>query len=121
MSSSTQELIKTAIERFGAELPALANLKMVFELELAGRGDVQMFRIEMPGPTISKDLGEDARLRVSIARADFNELAEKGTLRSYHAAYDKGNIKVEGDEQVQKLLAQVIAKQEERARLKKAH
>src|SRR3954447_9666842 len=48
--ASTQDLIRTAIERFQAEVPALAQLKLVFELELRGRGDVQMFRVEVPGP-----------------------------------------------------------------------
>jgi hypothetical protein len=121
LSSSTPDLIKTAVDRFTAELPALAKLKMVFELELQGRGDVQMYRVEVPGPKITKTVAEDARLRILIPRSEFNELAEKGTLKSYHAAYDKGHIKVEGDEQVQKLLAQVIAKQEERSALRKAH
>ena len=51
---STQELIKSAVERFQADVPALASLKLVFELELRGRGDVQMFRVELPGPEISK-------------------------------------------------------------------
>src|ERR1700742_4673681 len=59
--ASTPDLIKTAIERFQAEVPALAQLKLVFELELRGRGDVQMFRVEVPGPKISKSAStEDA-------------------------------------------------------------
>ena len=73
--ASTQELIKTAIERFQAEVPALAQLKLVFELELRGRGDVQMFRVELPGPEISKGSTEDARVTVSMPRSHFNELA----------------------------------------------
>ena len=52
--ASTQDLIKTAIERFQAEVPALAKLKLVFGLELRGRGDVQMFRVELPGPEITR-------------------------------------------------------------------
>src|SRR5262249_57594805 len=64
---STTELIATAIERFQAEVPALAQLKLVFELELRGRGDVQMFRVEVPGPEISKAATtEDARVTVAI-------------------------------------------------------
>ncbi len=121
MATATQELIRSAVERFTAELPALAKLKLVFKLELVGRGDVQMFRVELPGPKISKSLGEDPRITITIPRANFNDLAESGTVRSYHAAYDTGHIRVEGDEQVKRLLAQVIAKHEERAKLKKAH
>src|SRR4029077_10106981 len=78
--ASTQELIATAIERFQAEVPALAQLKLVFELELRGRGDVQMFRVEVPGPKISKTAStEDARVTVEFTRSEFNRLAEEGT------------------------------------------
>jgi hypothetical protein len=56
-----------------------------------------------------------------MPRAQFNELAAEGTLKAYHRAYDTGHIKINGDEQVQKLIAQVVERQEERARLKKAH
>ena len=35
--ASTQELIETAVRRFQQEVPALAKLKLVFELELRGR------------------------------------------------------------------------------------
>ncbi len=77
--ASTQELIATAIERFQAEVPALAQLKLVFELELRGRGDVQMFRVEVPGPQISKSAStEDARVTVEFTRSEFNRLAEQG-------------------------------------------
>jgi hypothetical protein len=117
---STQELIKTAIERFQAEVPALAPLKLVFELELRGRGDVQMFRVELPGPQISKAAStEDARVSVEITRSEFNQLATEGSVRNYQEAYDAGHIKVSGDSGIQKLIAQVIQRHEQRARTKK--
>ncbi|MGH2983997.1 MAG: hypothetical protein ACRDK5_07055 [Solirubrobacterales bacterium] len=120
--ASTPELISTAIERFQAELPALAPLKLVFELELRGRGDVQMFRVELPGPKISKSVStEDARVTVTIPRSSFNELATAGTVRGYREAYDSGQIKVTGDPNIQKLIAQVIQRHEERGRTKKVH
>jgi hypothetical protein len=120
--ASTPELITTAIERFQAEVPALAQLKLVFELELRGRGDVQMFRVELPGPKISKSAStEDARLTVAIPRPAFNELATDGTVRSYREAYDSGQIRVTGDPNIQKLIAQVIQRHEERGRTKKVH
>jgi hypothetical protein len=120
--ASTQELIGTAIERFQAEVPALAPLKLVFELELRGRGDVQMFRVELPGPKISKTAStEDARVTVEVVRSDFNRLAEEGTVADYRAAYDAGHLKVTGDSGIQKLIAQVIERHEQRARTKKVH
>jgi hypothetical protein len=119
--ASTQDLIRTAIERFQAEVPALANLKLVFELELRGRGDVQMFRVELPGPEITKVADPDARVTVAMPRSHFNELASEGKVRHYREAFESGQIKVSGDPGIQKLIAQVIERHEARARTKKAH
>ena len=119
--ASTADLIRTAIERFQAEVPALQKLKLTFGLELRGRGDVQLYRVEVPGPKITKDLAQDERVLVEIDRSQFNELAERGTLKSYRKAFETGHIKVVGDSNVKKLIAQVVERQEQRARLKKAH
>jgi hypothetical protein len=56
-----------------------------------------------------------------IDRAQFNELREKGTLKSYRRAVEAGHSKATGDSNVKKLVAQVVERQEQRARLKKAH
>ena len=120
--ASTQELIATAVQRFQAEVPALAQLKLVFELELRGRGDVQMFRVEVPGPKISKSAStEDARVTVEINRAEFNRLAEQGEVRDYIAAVENGHIRASGDSNIQKLIAQVVERHEQRVRTKKVH
>jgi len=119
--ASTSELIKTAVERFQEEVPALHNLKLVFGLELKAKHDIQLYRVEVPGPKISKDLAQDERVLVEIDRPQFNELAEKGTIKSYRKAWETGHIKVTGDSNVRKLIAQVVEKQEQRARLKKVH
>src|SRR4051794_5134576 len=120
--ASTQELIATAVERFQAEVPALAPLKLVFELELRGRGDVQMFRVELPGPKISKAAStEDARVTVEVNRSDFNRLAEEGHVKDYMDAYENGHLRVSGDSGIQKLIAQVVLRHEQRARTKKVH
>src|SRR6476619_1833912 len=119
--ASTADLLCTAIERFQAEVPALQKLKLVFGLELKGRGDIQLYRVELPGPKIKKDLAQDERVLVQIDRPQFNELAEKGTLKSYRRAAETGHIKATGDSNVKKLIAQVVERQEERAKLKKVH
>jgi hypothetical protein len=119
--ASTSDLIKTAIERFQAEVPALQKLKLVFGLELRAKHDVQLYRVELPGPKITKDLAQDERILVEIDRPQFNELAEKGTLKSYRRAAETGHIKATGDSNVVKLIAQVVEKQEERSRLRKVH
>src|SRR6201992_3714866 len=119
--ASTPELIRTAVERFQAEVPALAKLKLVFGLELRAKHDIQLYRVELPGPKISKDLAQDERVLVEIDRAQFNHLAEKGTLSSYRKAVETGHIKASGDSNVVKLVAQVVERQEQRARLRKVH
>ncbi|HEX5699054.1 MAG TPA: hypothetical protein VFX77_00280, partial [Rubrobacter sp.] len=119
MASDTKSLIETAIQRFQAEVPALQRLKLVFGLELKGRGDVQLYRIEVPGPKISKGLAQDERVLVQIDRPQFNELAEHGTIKSYRKAFETGHIKAVGDSNVKKLIAQVVERQEQRSRLRK--
>ena len=119
--ASTTQLIETAVRRFQAEIPALAKLKLVFGLELRGRGDVQLYRVELPGPKISKAVADDARVTVTMPRSHFNELATEGRAQDYRRAFEAGQIKVEGDSNVQKLIAQVVARHEQRARLKKVH
>jgi len=119
--ASTSDLIRTAIERFQAEVPSLQNLKLVFGLQLKAKHDIQLYRVELPGPKIAKDLQQDERILVEVDRPQFNELAEKGTLKSYRRAVETGHIKATGDSNVVKLIAQVVEKQEARNRLKKVH
>jgi hypothetical protein len=119
--ASTAELIRTAVERFQAEVPALGKLKLVFGLELKARHDIQLYRVEVPGLKVSKDLAQDERVLVQIDRPQFNQLAERGTLKSYRRAFETGHIKASGDSNVLKLIAQVVERQEQRARLKKVH
>jgi len=117
--ASTADLIRTAVERFQAEVPALAKLKLVFGLELKARHDIQLYRVEVPGPKVTKDLAQDERVLVQIDRPQFNELAENGTVKSYRKAYETGHIKATGDSNVKKLIGQVVERQEERSRLRK--
>jgi hypothetical protein len=119
--ASTAQLIQMAIERFLAEVPALQKLKLVFGLELKAKHDIQLYRVELPGLRISKELAQDERVLVQIDRAQFNELAERGTLKSYRRAYETGHIRTTGDSNVRKLIGQVVVRQEQRSRLKKVH
>ncbi|MFL5820995.1 MAG: hypothetical protein ACJ76S_09985 [Solirubrobacteraceae bacterium] len=120
MAADTKTLIDGVVRRFLAEVPALANLRLVCGLELRGRGDVQLYRVEMPGPRITKDMATDARVRVSIPRADFNELAAEGGIRRWREAFETGHARAEGSEQILRLIAQVVERQEERSRTRKA-
>ncbi len=119
--ASTQSLIETAIRRFQEEVPALAKLKLVFELELRGNRDTQMFTVELPGPKISKGVADHARVTVEIQRSTFNDLAAEGHVAEYVSAYERGLIKASGDSNVLKLVAQVVERHEQRVHTKKVH
>ena len=121
MAAGTKELIEQAVTNLLAEVPALANLKLVFGFELRGRGDIQAYRIEVPGPKITKGFGEDERVHVSIPRSHFDDFIADGSVGHWHEAFDLGHIKVEGDPNIQKLIGQVIGRTEARGRLRKTH
>jgi hypothetical protein len=117
--ADTKALIETGVRRFLDEVPALQRLKLVVALELRGRGDVQLYRVELPGPKVSKEVAADARVRISAPRSHFNELAAEGKVRHWREAYEHGHVKVEGSQEILRLVAAVVARQEERARTRK--
>ena len=121
MASDTKTLIETAVKRFLDEVPALQSLKIVAGLELRARHDVQIYRVELPGPKVTKDVPSDAKVTLSVSRSHFNELATKGRVRDWREAFQHGDAKATGIEQVMKLIVNVVERQEERARLRKAH
>lgn len=108
------------MHRFLAEVPALEQLKLVAGLELRGRGDVQLYRVELPGPIVTKDIASDAKVRLSIPRSHFNELAAEGSVKHWRAAFEHGDAKATGVEQILKLIATVVERQEERSRTRRA-
>ena len=111
-SGDTRALIRQAVERLQEEVPALRQLTLVVRLELRARGtDVPIWRVEVPGPQISRDPAGDARIDVSVARSHFNELAAEGRLRHWADAYERGYVRVSGDAAVTKLLGNVIQRQ----------
>ncbi len=118
--SETKAQIEGTITRFIAEVPALAPLKLVVGLDLRGRGDTQQYRIELPGPKITKDMGGDAKVRVEMARAFFNEMAKDAKVADWREAFHYGQAKATGTPQILKLIAHVVERQEERTRLRRA-
>ena len=118
--ADTRSLIETAVKRFLDEVPALQPLKLVAGLELRARGDIQMYRIEMPGPKVTKDIAADAKVRISLQRSQFNDLATKGHVKDWREAFVHGDAKATGIDQVLKLIVNVVEKQEERSRTRKA-
>ncbi|HWD76709.1 MAG TPA: hypothetical protein VG371_16355 [Solirubrobacteraceae bacterium] len=118
--SDTKTLIETAVKRFLEDVPALQPLKLVAGLELRGRGDMQIYRVELPGPKVTKDIPADAKVTLTINRAQFNELATKGHIRDWRDAFEHGDAKATGIEQVIRLIANVVERQEERSRTRRA-
>jgi hypothetical protein len=116
-SSDTRALIEQALERFMAEVPALKQLKLVARLELSARGgDAPIWRVEVPGPKVTKEPAGDAKLDIVVQRANFNELVKDGRLKQWAAAFQQGHVKVSGEPAVVGLLGNVIQRQLGRAR-----
>src|ERR671917_2971297 len=115
-TTDTRHLIEQAVDRFCEQVPALRKVALVMRLELMARGDVPTWRVELPGPKISKDPAADARLHIEVQRPEFNRLATEGSLREWQRAYEKGAVQVTGEPAIVKLLGAVIEKQLTRAR-----
>jgi hypothetical protein len=121
--SSTAEaitLIEQAVNRFIEEVPALKPLKLVVGLELRGRGDTQQFRIELPGPQVTKDVAADAKVRIEMPRAFFNEMAKDARVPDWREAFTYGQAKATGVSQYLRLIEQVVERHEERVRTRRA-
>ena len=118
-TADTKALIEQAVANFKHEVPALERLKLVVELELRGRGDIQLFRVELPGPKITRDIASDAKVRLSVPRSHFNELAREGTIRHWREAFESGTVRATGPPEILRLIASVVEKQEERTRSRK--
>lgn len=123
MSEDAKTLIDTAVRRFIQDVPALAPLKLVFGVELRGRGDIQMYRVQLDGEggvDIAKGIAEDARVRVEMPRAFFNVMAKEAKLPDWREAFMYGQAKATGVDQILKLILHVVEKQEERTRTRRA-
>jgi hypothetical protein len=118
-AGDTKALIELGIRNFQKEVPALERLKLVMELELRGRGDIQLYRVEVPGPKVTKDIASDAKVRLSVPRSHFNDLAREGNLRSWREAFESGTVRASGPPEILKLIESVVVKQEERTRSRK--
>jgi hypothetical protein len=120
MAEDAKTLIELATNRFVSEVPALEPIKLVVGVELRGRGDVQHFRLEMPGAKVTKGPAADARLRVDMRREFFNVMAKEGKVPDWVEAFMYGQAKASGPEQIMRLITNVVDRQQERERTPKA-
>ena len=101
-------------------MPALKQLKLIAGLELRAHHDTQLYRVELPGPTVTKAVADDAKITLEVQRAAFNELAAKGHVADWRTAFEHGDAKATGIDQYLRLIRQVVEKQEERSRARPA-
>ena len=120
MADEAKALIELATRRFIGEVPALEPIKLVVGIELRGRGDVQQFRLEMPGVKVTRGPAADARVRVDMRREFFNVMAQEAKVADWIEAFTYGQAKASGPEQILRLIINVIERQQERERTPKA-
>jgi hypothetical protein len=121
MSEDAKTLIEQAVRRFLDEVPALKPLKLVVGVDLRGRGDTQQFRVQLPELDVRKDIAADARIRVDMRRDFFNAMVQNGArVADWREAFEHGQAKASGVEQYMKLIVNVVERQEERNRTRRA-
>ena len=121
MAEDVKALIELATRRFLEEVPALEPIKLVVAVELRGRGDTQHFRLQMPEVKVTREPASDARLRVEMRREFFNEMvAHEAKVPDWIEAFTYGQAKASGPEQFLRLIVNVVERQQERQRTRKA-
>jgi|SRR5215207_1435955 len=121
MSQDAPALIEQAVHAFLDEVPALKPLKLVVGIDLRGRGDTQQFRLELPEVAVRRDIAADARVRVEMRRDFFNAMVENGArVADWREAFTYGQAKASGVDQYLRLIVNVVERQEERTRTRRA-
>ena len=121
MSEDAKTLIEQAVRSFLDEVPALKPMKLVVGVDLHGRGDTQQFRVQLPEVDVRRDIAADARVRVDMRRDFFNAMVQNGArVADWREAFLHGHAKATGVEQYMRLIVNVVERQEERARTRKA-
>jgi hypothetical protein len=121
MAEDAKTLIERAVKSFLEEVPALKPLNLVIGIDLHGRGDTQQFRLQMPDVKVTKDIAADARIRIEMRREFFNAMVEHGArVPDWREAFLHGQAKATGVDQYMRLIVNVVERQEERNRTRKA-
>ena len=121
MSEDAKTLIDIAARAVLDEVPALKPLTLVVGIDLHGRGDTQQFRLQMPELDVRKDIAADARIRLEMRREFFNAMVvHEARVADWREAFMHGHAKATGVEQYMRLIVNVVERQEERNRTRKA-
>ncbi len=120
MSTDARTMIVQAARDVVEQVPALAPLKLVVDVQLQGRGDLQVFRLKLPEGEVTKEVADDAKVHLAMRREAFNRLVDEGTIKAWQKAFEDGTVRASGVEQYLKLITQVVDKQQGRDQLKRA-
>ncbi len=120
MSEDARALIEQAAKRFVGEVHSLAQLKMIFEVQLRGRGDTQQFRLQMPELTVTKGPAGDAQIRIEMRREFFNVMAAEAKVADWIEAFTYGKAHATGPDRYLRLIATVVDRHQERQNLRRA-
>ena len=121
MTEDATTLIERAVRSLLEEVPALKPMSLVVGVDLHGRGDTQQFRIELPQVTVRREIASDARVHVEMRRDVFNDLVSHGAkIPQWRDAFEHGRVKATGVDQYMKLIVNVVERQEERNRTRRA-
>jgi hypothetical protein len=121
MADEAKTLIEQAVRSFLEDVPALKPMKLVLGVDLRGRGDTQQFRVQLPELEVKRDMGTDARVRIEMRRDFFNAMVEHGAkVADWREAFEHGHARATGVDQYLKLIVNVVEKQEERDRTRRA-
>jgi hypothetical protein len=74
----------------------------------------------MPDVKVTKGPAADARVRLDMRREFFNVMAREGKVPDWVEAFAYGQAKATGPEQILKLIVNVVERQQERERTRKA-
>jgi hypothetical protein len=74
----------------------------------------------MPALKVTKDPALDARVRVDMRREFFNVMAREAKVPDWIEAFTYGQAKASGPDQFIKLIVNVVERQQERQRTRKA-
>lgn len=109
-SRDSRTAVETALKQLLEQVPALKPLKLIAAFEVQGGRDVQLIRVVMPGPQVTKAISPDARVTVTIRRDLLNEMNEQNDIQAWIRAWDHGKFRASGVQEYLKLIGQVIEK-----------
>jgi hypothetical protein len=109
-NSDSRTAVEAALKQLLEHVPALKPLKLIAAAEVQGGRDVQLIRVVMPGPKVTKAISPDARVTVTIRRDLLNEMIEINDLQAWIRAWDHGKFRVSGVQEYLKLIGQVVEK-----------